>query len=92
MVNTENGTYGDKCYKLTANIEVTGSDAEAGYVGETPGDAVRGTFDGGGHMVTFNFSTTAIGSAPFRYIDGATIRNLRVAGLVTSQGKRFAAG
>jgi hypothetical protein len=79
MVNAENGTYGNKCYKLTADITVTGtlSDAETVYVGDAPSTAFRGTFDGGGHTLTFNFSTTADGGAPFKYINDATISNLR---------------
>ena len=96
MVNGENGTYGDKCYKLTADIEVTGtgSDDLAVYVGDLANTAFRGTFDGGGHTLTFNFSTNHAGGAPFRYINGATISNLRVAGRVSVSGKNgyYAAG
>ncbi len=94
MVNTANGTYGDKCYKLTADIEVTGtwSDAIFVFVGQSAGEAFRGTFDGGGHTLTFNFSTSSYGGAPFRYINGATIRNLRVAGQVSVSGNIYAAG
>ena len=94
MVNGENDTYGDKCYKLTADIEVTGtwSDAIFVFVGQSASEAFRGIFDGGGHTLTFNFSTTADGGAPFRYINGATISNLRVAGQVSVSGKSYAAG
>ena len=52
-----------------------------------------GTFDGQGHTLTFNYNTTSmiietgqsyLGAAPFRDIEGATIRNLRTAGSITA--------
>ena len=47
-VNTENSTYGDKYYKLTADIEVTGSDSSSlpFIVGGVSSCAFRGHFDG----------------------------------------------
>ena len=50
-----------------------------------------GTFDGGGHTLTFNYTATGNNAAPFAYITGATIKNLRVAGTINS-GYKFAAG
>ena len=51
-----------------------------------------GTFDGGGHTLTFNYTATDEKVAPFRYITGATIKNLRVAGTINAGGYKFAAG
>ncbi|MBO7546683.1 MAG: hypothetical protein J6T19_08370, partial [Paludibacteraceae bacterium] len=51
-----------------------------------------GTFDGQGHTLTFNYNTSSmsvesgqsyLGAAPFRDIEGATIRNLHTAGSIT---------
>jgi len=50
-----------------------------------------GTFDGGGHTLTFNYTATGDNAAPFAYITGATIKNLRVAGTINT-GYKFAAG
>lgn len=50
-----------------------------------------GTFDGGGNTLTFNYTATGDNAAPFAYITGATIKNLRVAGTITTS-KKFAAG
>ena len=94
MVNAENGTYGDKCYKLTNDITVTGSwsDDEEVFVGDVASCAFRGTFDGGGKTLTFNFQTIYDGGAPFKHISGATISNLHVAGQVNVSGGINAAG
>jgi hypothetical protein len=52
-----------------------------------------GTFDGQGHTLTFNYNTSSmsietgqsfLGAAPFRDIDGATIRNVHTAGSITA--------
>ena len=51
----------------------------------------RGTFDGNGHTVTFNLNSSDSHLAPFRYVSTATIKNLNVAGSITSSAK-FTAG
>jgi uncharacterized repeat protein (TIGR02543 family) len=44
----------------------------------------QGTFDGDGHTMTLNISDESNqGTAPFRYISGATIMNVRTEGTVT---------
>ena len=55
-----------------------------------------GTFDGNGHTLTYNYVSyntvydqTEDGRAPFRYIEGATIRNLTVAGTTVSTGREM---
>jgi len=51
----------------------------------------RGVFDGNGHTLTVNYRNSPGHLAPFRYVGNATIRNLRTAGTITTDGK-FAAG
>ena len=52
--------------------------------------AFRGTFDGGGHVLSVAIEGTGTWTAPFRYIDGATIANRTVTGTVTSGGNHAA--
>ena len=68
---------------LNADITVSSS---VGY-----NNSYRGKFDGNGHMLTLNFNTSEQYTAPFRYVEGATIHTLRVAGTATSSAK-FVAG
>ena len=80
--NVASGTnYSGKYFKLTADITVT-TMVTATF---------SGTFDGGGHTLTFNYTATGNNAAPFAYITGATIKNLRVAGTINT-GCKFAAG
>ena len=80
--NVANGnTYSNTYFKLTADITVT-TMVTATF---------SGTFDGGGNTLTFNYTATGDNAAPFAYITGATIKNLRVAGTITTS-KKFAAG
>ena len=64
--------------------------------GETLGNAFKGTFDGQGHTLTLNISGGASSgwsfTAPFRCIDGATIKDLKTTGTVTQTGGKGAAG
>ena len=50
-----------------------------------------GTFDGQNHTLTLNWNANASDIAPFRRVDGATIKNLRTAGTIKSSG-HFLAG
>ena len=76
--------YSGEYFKLTENISVTE------MVG-TSSNKFSGTFDGNGHTLTFNKNSGDQYIAPFRYINSATIQNLKVAGAVTSSNK-FAGG
>ena len=75
-------TFKGKFLKMTADIYVTkmiGSDTTAHYF--------AGTFDGNGHTLkdtlgTINNPLQENNVGPFRYIDGATIKGLRVIGEV----------
>lgn len=46
-----------------------------------------GIFDGQGHTLTFNYSVTADDCAPFRFINGATIKNLHTAGTISTNSR-----
>ena len=51
----------------------------------------KGHFDGGGKTLTVNYNTDEQYAAPFRYVEGAEISNLRVAGTIKTSTK-FAGG
>ena len=74
-------TYDGKYFRLTKDITVT-TMVTATF---------SGTFDGGGHTLTFNYTATGNNAAPFAYITGATIRNLHTTGTINTAYK-FAAG
>ncbi len=82
--------FSGRTVNLTEDISVSR------MAGTSQSNAFRGTFEGGGHTLTFTrgSSETAFNEencAPFRYIDNATIQNLKVAGdIYTSQ--KFTAG
>ena len=78
---TSTDEYSDTFFKLTADITVTTMRTKT----------FKGTFDGGGHTLTFNYTATGNNAAPFAYITGANIKNLRVAGTINT-GYKFAAG
>ena len=75
------GTY----FQLAANLTVSR------MVGIDGQHAFNGIFDGGGHTLTLDYSATSDYAAPFRFVDDAAIRNLTVAGTITT-AKKFAAG
>ena len=54
--------------------------------------AFTGTFDGGGHTLTVNYANTDNDTmtAPFSYVDGATIQNLIVGGTISGTAYRAA--
>lgn len=65
-------------FALTADITVTTMFASSGL-------SFKGTFDGKGHTLTFNMGSESSPysndyCAPFRYVNGATIQNLKVEG------------
>ena len=91
-VNEGSNKFNDKFYKLTANITVSE------MVG-TEDNPFKGTFIGknGGttYTLTFNKGTSEVPfdeeyCAPFRFINGATIKDLNVAGAIYSSKNRAA--
>ena len=89
LAGNAKGYFDGKTVKLGANISVTrmaGSDDHD----------FTGTFDGDGHTLTVSYgsSDSPISeeyAAPFRYVDGVTIENLRVSGTIYTSAK-FAGG
>ena len=77
--------YSGKYFQLAANITVTT------MVGIDGQHAFGGNFDGDDHTLTLNYSTTVDYTAPFRFVDGATIHDLTVDGAINTS-KKFAAG
>ena len=84
-----NGTNPAANAKMTADINLGNDQTMIGSYTTR----YSGIFDGQGHTLTFNYITSSmsietgqsfLGAAPFRDIDGATIRNLHTAGSITA--------
>ena len=75
-------SYSGKFFKLGANITVTS------MVG-TSTNKFSGTFDGDGnnYTLTLDYNATSDFAAPFAFVDGATFRNLHVAGTINTTQK-----
>ena len=72
-------TFSGKYVKLTDAISVTS------MVGTSEANSFQGTFLGGGNAIIANITdNSSQGAALFRYISGATIKNLSVSGTVKS--------
>ena len=67
--------------KMTVNIDLGEDQTMIGNTSSTP---YRGTFDGQGHTLTVNINATGKYVAVFRYVDGATIQGVHVAGSLHS--------
>ena len=80
---------------MTADVTLTGDPVRVGLV--TSGDGAveytySGEFDGDGHTITLDWSTGGMKYlAPFAYVSGCTIRNLHIAGSITT-GEGYVAG
>lgn len=73
--------YSGKIFKLTDDITVT-------EMLGTSGKEFSGIFDGNGMTLTFDYeNATALIIAPFKYVKGATIKDLTVAGTINSSRK-----
>ena len=89
--NSSFNGYQGKHIRLDANISVTTMVGTGDNANSNP-NTFRGTFDGGGKTLTVNYNGGAtLNTAPFRYVDGATIQNLKVAGSITSS-RAYGAG
>ena len=67
--------FSSKTVMLGDNITVTTMAGSGKY-------PFKGTFDGDGHTLTFNYTADMPNCAPFCTTNGATIRNLHVTGLI----------
>lgn len=84
-------SYSGEFVKLTANIEVACTTA-ANMVG-TAEYSFKGTFDGGNNTLEFYYDQLDLEYvAPFRYINGATIKNLNVEGEIKMKSQKHNAG
>ncbi len=85
VTSVSNGDdYSSATVTLTTDIEMQNS----GFGNQTIGTSdhpFTGTFDGGGHTLTYNNTglTKLPYCAPFRYIKNATIKNVKIAGTIT---------
>ncbi len=70
-------SYEGKTVMLTADI-----DGVATMAG-TADHPFRGTFEGAGHTMNMSISDSGEGAAPFHYINGATIHNVKTTGTVS---------
>ena len=68
--------FSGKTVKLAANVSSSEMAGKSGH-------PFKGTFDGQGNTLTFNRTAAEHLSAPFHYINGATISNLHVEGTIT---------
>lgn len=67
--------------RMTADIDLGDDQTMIGNTSSTP---YRGTFDGQGHTLTVNINATGKYVAVFRYVDGAIIQGVHVAGSLHS--------
>ena len=83
--SVNNGTsYSGQFVQLNSDISVST------MAGASETNSFQGTFLGGGHTITAAMTDTINGgAAPFRYIKNATIKNLTVAGTITSNQRHM---
>ena len=96
-VNNGSQTYSGKFFKLMADITLTetiSSGTPNTMVGSSDSNSFRGTFDGNGHTITLDYNDTRSADfcAPFRYINGATIKYLHVDGTIYKTKGKNAGG
>ena len=72
--------FSGKTVQLANNISVTTT------AGGGESNSFQGTFDGDGHTLTLNASNQSRFAAPFKYVNGATIRNLKTTGSISGTG------
>ena len=76
-----NRSYGDRCFKLVANITLTKAWTPIG----TSSNPYTGTFDGNNKTISgLNLTATAANAGLFGYVNGATIKNFSLAGSISS--------
>ena len=85
LADNSNGYFTGKTVKLDADISVTRMAGSSGH-------EFSGTFDGQGHTLTVSYQNNNgnVRTAPFSYVNGATIQNLIVAGTITGTASRAA--
>ena len=87
-VNSGNFHYKGKYFKLTDNISVTSQVSKSeGYT-----KYFSGIFYGDSHTLTYTYSGSSMGMAPFGYAKNATFSDLHVAGSINISGGGFDRG
>ena len=81
LVTAVNGgeSFSGKFFKMTANV---------GTVTTWMTGTFSGTFDGNGKTLTVNYSGSGAYCAPFGTLSGATVKNLKVAGTISTSETR----
>ena len=99
LVNNGYANFSGKTLKLTADIKLTevystGNSVVMAGVSTSDNTKFRGIFDGDGHTMTLNITDYSDNNycAPFRYIKGATIKNLHVTGSIIKWYEKNAGG
>ncbi len=77
--------FSGKTVMLAGNITVTTMAGSTDH-------PFKGTFDGDGHTLTFNYTADRTNCAPFRITDGATIRNLHATGQIEGGEQHYLSG
>ena len=83
---TNGTTYAGQTVKLTADI--TANVMAGSHTDESNYHAFSGTFDGDGHTITLALSGSGEGIALFSDLNGATLKNLKAQGSVTTNDRR----
>ena len=85
-------SYSGEYVQLTDDITVTCTTTGDNMVGTTD-NSFQGTFDGDNNTLEFNYDQLDLEYvAPFRYINGATIKNLNVEGEIKMKSQKHNAG
>ena len=69
--------------RMIADVDLGDDQTHIGY-----SSRYHGIFDGGGYTLTVKYNSNDYGLSPFRYTDGATIKNLHVDGSIVSTYSR----
>lgn len=81
-VNSADNVTSGKRFKQTANITVSS------MIGSGESRSFQGVYDGQGNTLTLAIEATEDIAAPFRYIKGASIKNLTISGTMSNTGKQ----
>ena len=85
-INAGNSTSG-LCFLQTANLTLGRYD----MIAPDSSRCFRGSYDGGGHTLTFTAEDAPENCAPFLYVRDASFRNLHIVGSIATS-RKFAAG
>ena len=90
LANLVNESVEGTSFNVVMMNDIELSESQSVMIGKS--NAFNGVFDGNGHTLTFNLSSTDVPyAAPFRYVGNANIRNLHVKGSITTS-VRYASG